>query len=1086
LPPPPGSVPTISEITVLGIQPTNLTAGMINSVCVNITHNWDDDLDIFLVSPAGQAVELSTDNGQDGNDYVNTCFTEDALNKINAPGPFAPASAAPFTGKFLPEGPWTDLYDATYPANGTWGIYVKDDQNGFSGQLDNWSIIFNPVYKVKYEWLPTTDIDCPTCAIVNVSPDTNTTYIVKATDTYGCEVFDTVLVKIEGNVEAPTVQCESSTQTTLNFAWPAVAGATSYEVNINGQGWISPNPGPLNHFLSGLNLNESVTIEVRAIGSCISSSTSATCTTDDCDNPVPQIISLQDLVCPNDMMGGITLIGSGGNVPYQFKIGTEVNTTGAFTGLDGGTYTAQIIDATGCIGLINFTLLEPDPFVTKPVIVTPLDCSPNPLGAVTIDIKGGTQPYQFDWSNLQTDSIIVGLNPGTYYVTVTDAKLCQVVDSVRLVQNIPSLLINVVPVKCFGDSTGSIEVTVAGGTLPLSYAWSGPVFVPGVEDQLGLPAGIYMVTVTDAVGCTKSATIPITQPATAVSGTFAPVDTICGGASNGMTEVFPLGGTFPYSVSWSNNVFNTKLSNLPAGKYIATIIDGKGCRWVDSTTVFERDLMKIGISAIGPLCFNGTDGQAEVTSVQYTNNVLDVNVLGYLWNTVPPQLTRFATNLKGGQIYSVTVTDLIGCEGDTSILIPNPPAIMISTDSIRNLDCANDGSGFAAVAVNGGNGPFQYIWDNAAQSQNTPEALDLDAGIYEVTVTDANNCTMVHQVEVTQPDPIDIQIIEQPLFCLDQIVGSAAAAINGGSPPYDISWSNGSNGPIIGQLIAGDYIVTVEDGKGCISVDTAHILYLGAPIAFDVDAKDINCYGAASGQLITSVTAGLGPLQFSTNGINYQSSPIFGGLGAGDYRVFVRDVNGCIDTSQQYTLTEPDPLELEIGPGFTLTIGSDTTLNSIVLGGVPGYQYIWTSSDSSLLSCYDCPNPTITPFEQTGVQLTVIDQNGCKVSDALTIGVRLLRFIFVPSGFSPDGDGVNDVLNIFSPPGIKITEFKIFDRWGEMLFYAPTVPFNDTSFGWDGKLKGKTLNPAVFVWTTEVEYLDGRKESISGTTTLLR
>ncbi len=254
-----------SPINVFGVQPITLDSGVIRSVCLNIAHTWDDDLDIFLISPSGQFLELTTDNGANGDNYTNTCFTPLAPTVISSPGPFAPASAAPFTGDWLPEGPWSDLWDGDYPANGVWRLQVRDDANGFAGTLTDWSITFEPVYKVYYQWSPAAGLSCPTCPITNANPTATTLYTLVATDSYGCTVTDDIEIEVSNTLSAPVVVCGSSTANSITFDWPNVPGALGYQVSVNGGGWTSI--GAANSYtVNGLTPGSSVVIEVQGLG----------------------------------------------------------------------------------------------------------------------------------------------------------------------------------------------------------------------------------------------------------------------------------------------------------------------------------------------------------------------------------------------------------------------------------------------------------------------------------------------------------------------------------------------------------------------------------------------------------------------------------------------------------------------------------------------------------------------------------------------------------------------------------------------------------------------------------------------------
>lgn len=147
----PANVLVQSGVDVDGLFATLDDVSLIESVCLNIAHAWVDDLDMFLVAPNHRFVELSTDNGVNGDNYTGTCFSPAATTPINFPGPFAPATAAPFTGTFQPEGEWSDILNT--PLNGTWNLYLIDDNNGFAGTLLDWSITFSGANLGNFQYL---------------------------------------------------------------------------------------------------------------------------------------------------------------------------------------------------------------------------------------------------------------------------------------------------------------------------------------------------------------------------------------------------------------------------------------------------------------------------------------------------------------------------------------------------------------------------------------------------------------------------------------------------------------------------------------------------------------------------------------------------------------------------------------------------------------------------------------------------------------------------------------------------------------------------------------------------------------------
>ncbi|MBT8218630.1 MAG: choice-of-anchor L domain-containing protein, partial [Bacteroidia bacterium] len=206
--------PTVySDLMVSGVEPTLLGPGVIKSVCIDILHFWDEDLSIFLEAPDGSFIELSTDNGGQGNNYTMTCFVNDETAPMIAePGMLAPESATPFTGSWRPEGNWSDLWANGSPTNGQWRLAVFDSKEIPSTNhfIQNFSITFNATYQVNYDWNITDGLSCTDCANPIASPATNTEYILDVTDNNGCQKMDTILITVIDTIRAPVPVCASN------------------------------------------------------------------------------------------------------------------------------------------------------------------------------------------------------------------------------------------------------------------------------------------------------------------------------------------------------------------------------------------------------------------------------------------------------------------------------------------------------------------------------------------------------------------------------------------------------------------------------------------------------------------------------------------------------------------------------------------------------------------------------------------------------------------------------------------------------------------------------------------------------------
>ncbi len=273
------------------------------------------------------------------------------------------------------------------------------------------------------------------------------------------------------------------------------------------------------------------------------------------------------MLCNGANTGSIDLTVSGGTSPYTYSWTGGV-TTQDRSNLTAGTYTVTVT-AAGCTSTISANITQPSALTLSTTQVN-VSCNGGSNGSIDLTVTGGVSPYTYAWSNNATTQDITGLVAGTYTVTVTDANSCTKTLSATITQPEALALSNTqVNVLCNGNSTGSIDLTVSGGTSPYTYAWSNSATT---QDVSNLAAGTYTVTVTDANACTKTLSATITQPS-ALSLSKTQVDVLCNGNSTGSIDLTVSGGTSPYTYAWSNSATTQDISGLVAGTYTVTVTD---------------------------------------------------------------------------------------------------------------------------------------------------------------------------------------------------------------------------------------------------------------------------------------------------------------------------------------------------------------------------------------------------------------------------------------------------------------------------------------------------------------------------------
>ncbi len=454
---PPNTIIT-SEINVAGVLPVELGPDVIQSVCINVDHNWLSDLDIYLESPGGLFMELVTDVGSNGDDFVETCFVPGATLDIDYIDP--PANGAPYTGSFNPEGLWSDLGYGTN-TNGTWTLIIIDDAIGFEGTLLDWTITFNPEYDIFYSWSPAAGLDCTDCPNPVANPDVTTEYYLEVTDSYGCMRFDTILVEVVPALDAPDVTCVVTAPNCIDFSWNSVSGAIGYLVSIDGGPFLSPT-GTLSHEVCGLNLNTEVSIEVIGVDfNCGGYPGFSSCTTPNCDGAIPTIEDIGGIQCFGDTTGYIEISATGTFPPFEFTLNGETNTTGDFYDLEAGIYTIDIIDGVNCVEAYDFEVTQPDSLVASILEISGVNCFNSTDAELEGVVTGGTGTYTYTWSTgVPNGSMVTGVGAGLLGLDVIDDNGCSASDATLLVNPAPLVtVIKSIPNVCNGGSTGRAIVT---------------------------------------------------------------------------------------------------------------------------------------------------------------------------------------------------------------------------------------------------------------------------------------------------------------------------------------------------------------------------------------------------------------------------------------------------------------------------------------------------------------------------------------------------------------------------------------------------------------------------------------------------
>ncbi|MFT7612127.1 MAG: gliding motility-associated-like protein, partial [Parvicellaceae bacterium] len=558
-------------------------------------------------------------------------------------------------------------------------------------------------------------------------------------------------------------------------------------------------------------------------------------------------------------------------------------------------------------------------------------------------------------------SIAGGLIAGPYSVTVTDGNNCSSVESVTISE--PTVLISTIVtssnVNCNGGSDGSAQVGTSGGTGPYSYSWDN-----GDLDSLagGLVAGTYIVTTTDGQGCTDSDTITITEPAAPLSTTTASVDNLCFGDAGGLGSVAVLGGTGPYSYSWSPIPgSNDTITGLQTGTYYVLVTDTNGCAITDSIQINDPTLLTMTTATFDVLCNGDTSGFASASGSGGT--------IPYSYSWSNGDLDSLANNLGEGS-YVVTITDLNGCSIDSTLTVNRLTFLQVSM-SQTDVSCNGSSNGEGIGTPTGGTLPYTYLWTNADADSI---ANGITAGSYGLTVTDGNGCTVTDNVTIIEPQSLSVSFTQTDVSCNSGSDGQGSGLVSGGTLPYSYLWSSGSTDSTSLGLIAGTYTLTTTDAQGCVLIDSITIT---EPPVLDQSftINHVDCFGGNEGYIVSNVTGG-------TPGFTYLWSNGNGGdsislLNSGFYSIIITDAKNCV-VNDTIELTQPAAeLSLVFNVSDVLCFGGNTgDVEAVVSGGTTPYQYLWNTTATDSL---------ITGLISNTYSVDVTDGNGCSISSTVFV-----------------------------------------------------------------------------------------------------
>jgi gliding motility-associated-like protein len=670
--------------------------------------------------------------------------------------------------------------------------------------------------------------------------------------------------------------------------------------------------------------------------------------------------------CGNDTGSvDITVADTTNPVTYNWKFnGSEFSNSDDLQNLAAGTYILEAIDGAGCFIRDTAILVYPNQ-PTLSTDVTDTQCSTS-TGAIDLTVSGGLAPFSYYWifegDTISNNQNITDLAFGCYNANVIDANGCEASTQACVLElNAPQITFQSVQPSC-NLNNGSLTATLQGGIAPFSFVWQGST--SDSSSAVGLSAGEYQLTVTDANGCEaiNSSTLVNSGVPTLTANQ---IDPTCGN-SDGSIDLIVSGGISPYSFNWSNLASTEDINSLPAGNYSVVVTDSAGCEVTGQFVLENSDGPQISFTQTNTTCGN-FNGAIDITVIGGSGNYT------YAWSGQDVNVSaEDQSDLSAGD-YSVVVTDNVGgCVDSTTITITNTDIFTV-TPIITNASCGLNNGG-VSLQIQGGTSPFTYNWCNGS---SLAIVSNLPAGDCEVTITDNAGCEVTETFTILSTGSPTISEAVTPTTC-GICNGGIALTVEDGNDPYTYLWNNGASTSSLNNLCSGSYSVTITDSVGCEAQGT-FIVPSSTPITLTSDSTQSTC-GTSSGSINLSVSGGSGPYTYSWNGpgVNNVSTQDLSNLTAGAYTVIVGDTNNCSQTlTTQVTNSDQPILSFAVS---NATCGNPVGgINLTVTGSTGPFTYIWTGPNSFTASTQDINNVP------SGDYTITVSAGICTTTDSVSI-----------------------------------------------------------------------------------------------------
>jgi gliding motility-associated-like protein len=839
---------------------------------------------------------------------------------------------------------------------------------------------------------------------------------IRVTDSLGCTIKDSIKVDSVQNIKATTVilspaVCNGgiftgSVKFTLSggklpykYTWSWPIGSSNGNQTVNPL--PIPNPVIVNtqiHIQNGLgvgpylvNIEDSNGCQFKPPLLIVPSSL---------NSPKIDSINTYDNKCFGEAIGAASIeTASAGTLPYTYQWFNPLSViippafppaTDSINGLISGTYIVVITDALNCSRADTFQIKGPSQIKVK-LNKTPALCQGKNNGRLgAMKIAGtGTGAFTYVLKLNPSGTIIpplvlfpdsfINLAPGSYTLRITDAANCTKDSTFFFAPQIEiKAQLNASDVNCFGDKTGAIAVSsVTGGAIPpYSYQWNDP---SGQATSIAnnLAAGIYNVTVTDGNACVANFTDTVFENPV-LKASFTITNSTCKQNTGAINITNTSGGKPAYTYLWNTNATTTSINTLYAGVYTVTIKDALNCTKQFSASINDANGPSVVETHTNINCFGANNGSASVVATG--------GKVPYIYNWLPSgQTTTSISSLTAGSNYIIQVKDSNGCIGSDTFRITEPAPLALNPVSTAS-GCGPLQTGKIELFVSGGTSPYNYSWFAPIPSGTTTVANNLAAGIYRVTVTDANACASTQYIAVNSINGPVVTLLKQDQKCATGGTGLASLNASGGALPYTYAWSgaSGTSNSISG-LLPNNYGYTVTDNNQCVAAGLFTIKPGVSPQLSIPRIVTPRCFDSCNASIAQISSAGTLPYTFTWSGTPSPTNTLGQSatkLCAGIYTFKVTDNNNCMVTRND-TLKNPVPLAISlVVDSITCPLDVNGKVTATVTGGTPNYTYAWTAGTAV--------GNMSSGLGEGLVKVVATDANGCKIDTAITLTPEII------------------------------------------------------------------------------------------------